>query len=360
LQQLAKEAKSANKKLVISAPQQWHDLIIEQLRKGGGDVKVEIHDSFAESVMVRSADSAQAPAAAAKPAPAPAGPAPAPKPAPAPAPPKPTPAPKPQAAAPAAPKAASQPTPAPQPSPVAAPATAAPAPSSAPPPAPAPAPAAPVPAPAPATATAPTPAPAAAAPAAVQSTQAAEVASVRQRMEQSLNGGDAAVGNLAADKLEVGDVIYVQGPVRGVVRHASVRNQLYWLEGDLNVERNELKELGGDRYQVTEPLRSGTPTLRSKGTTGQAMFAAADPKTAADERKEMERRYNGGKAIAGVIRPDGVKGRDVLYVGDKLVVVVRLNGLELERYWLVGEINLARTQLNKEGANKYRALSDLH
>ena len=41
LQQLGKEAKSGNKKLVISAPQQWHDLILEQIRKGGGDVKVE-------------------------------------------------------------------------------------------------------------------------------------------------------------------------------------------------------------------------------------------------------------------------------------------------------------------------------
>jgi hypothetical protein len=41
------------------------------------------------------------------------------------------------------------------------------------------------------------------------------------------------------------------------------------------------------------------------------------------------------------------------------IVVVRLNGLDLERYWLVGDINLARTQLSKEGANKYRARNDL-
>ena len=73
----------------------------------------------------------------------------------------------------------------------------------------------------------------------------------------------------------------------------------------------------------------------------------------------MEQRYNSGKAITGTLGVENVKGRDVLYVGDKLIVVVRLNGLDLERYWLVGDINLARSQLSKEGANKYRARSDL-
>jgi hypothetical protein len=73
----------------------------------------------------------------------------------------------------------------------------------------------------------------------------------------------------------------------------------------------------------------------------------------------MEQRYNSGKAITGTLGVESVKARDVLYVGDKLVVVVRLNGLDLERYWLVGDINLARSQLSKEGANKYRARTDL-
>jgi hypothetical protein len=186
------------------------------------------------------------------------------------------------------------------------------------------------------------------------------VAAIRQRLEQNLNNGEAAAGTVAPDRLETGDIVYVQGPVRGVVRRGGVKNQLLWLEGDLNVERVELKDLGGDRYQVTEPLRSGAPTLRSKVAGGEVMFSAADPKTAADERQSMEKRYNSGKAISRTLRPDGVKGRDVLYVGDKLIVVVRLNGLELERYWLVGDINLARSQLSKEGASKYRALTDLH
>jgi hypothetical protein len=186
------------------------------------------------------------------------------------------------------------------------------------------------------------------------------VTAVQQRLEQNLNQGEPALGTVTPDRLEVGDIIYVQGPVRGVVRRGGVKNQLYWLEGELNVERVELKDLGGDRYQVAEPLRSGTPTLRSKAVAGEAMFTAADPKTAGDERQSMEKRYNSGKAIGATLRPDAIKGRDVLYVGDKLIVVVRLNGLELQRFWLVGDINLARSQLSKEGANKYRALTDLH
>jgi hypothetical protein len=229
------------------------------------------------------------------------------------------------------------PTPAPEPAPSAAPA-----------PAPAPAPAAPA-------AAAP-----AASPGATQTSSSAEIAAVRQRLEQNLNQGEPAAGTVAPDRLETGDIVYVQGPVRGVVRRGGVKNQLFWLEGDLNLERVELKELGGDRYQVNEPLRGGTPTLRSKAAAGELMFTAADPKSAGDERQSMEKRYNSGKAIAGTLRPDAVKGRDVLYVGDKLIVVVRLNGLELQRFWLVGDINLARSQLSKEGANKYRALTDLH
>ncbi|MCE3004309.1 MAG: hypothetical protein LW860_16665, partial [Xanthomonadaceae bacterium] len=84
LQGLAREAAAANRKLVISAPEYWHEMILEQVRRGGGDgVQVEVRDSFAEAVMVRSdalvaeahaaeppAAEAQAPAAVAQPAPA--------------------------------------------------------------------------------------------------------------------------------------------------------------------------------------------------------------------------------------------------------------------------------------------------
>jgi len=73
LQSLAREAAAANRRLVISAPEYWHEMILEQVRRGGGDaLQVEVRDSFAEAVMVRS--EAIAPPAPAPPATEPAAP----------------------------------------------------------------------------------------------------------------------------------------------------------------------------------------------------------------------------------------------------------------------------------------------
>ncbi|HET9482889.1 MAG TPA: hypothetical protein VFO79_02935, partial [Xanthomonadales bacterium] len=111
LQAAAREAKANNRKLVISAPEYWHDMVLEQIRKAAPDVEVDLRDSFAESVMVRGEAPAPAPAAPAEPVVEPA-PAPAATPAPAPAPPARTAAPQP------APKpAAAPPRPAPTPAP---------------------------------------------------------------------------------------------------------------------------------------------------------------------------------------------------------------------------------------------------
>src|SRR5688572_10127885 len=87
LQAVAREAQAGGKKLVISAPAVWHDMVLEQIRKGAPDVEVELRDSFAEAVMVRGEAPAPAPAPEPEPAPAPvATPAPAPAPAARPAP----------------------------------------------------------------------------------------------------------------------------------------------------------------------------------------------------------------------------------------------------------------------------------
>jgi hypothetical protein len=215
-----------------------------------------------------------------------------------------------------------------------------------------------VPPPPPPAAAVPAAPPTPAAPTKQESSGAAEVDSIRKRLEQNLNAGEPAAGTIVPSKLETGDLVYAQGPVRAVVHRGGVRNTLYWLEGEVNLERVEFKDLGGDRYQVVEPLRSGTPILRSK-TEAPAVFAAGEPASAPDERKTLESRYNSGKPITATLRPGDLKLRDLIYVGDKLAVVVRLSGLDIERYYLVGQINLARSQLSKDGANKYRVLSDL-
>ena len=94
--------------------------------------------------------------------------------------------------------------------------------------------------------------------------------------------------------------------------------------------------------------------LRTKEAAGPAKFAAADPASVADERKVMEQRYAGGKTITGKLKPTDLQEKDVIYVGNKLAVVVRVAGLDVDRFFLVGEINLQRSQLSKDGANKYR------
>jgi hypothetical protein len=375
LQQIARQAAATDKKVVISAPAYWHDLILEQVRKGGGDnVAVEVRDSFAESVLVRidEGEAAAVPAASPEPTPAPVvTPSPTPTPTPAPAPrPVATPTPSPRPAAPTpSPTPRPAATPAPAPRPVATPAPApspgatptpvpTPAPTPTPTPTPAPRPAAtPAPAPAPAAAAAPSPAPTAQE---RRSSVEAQVASIKRRLEENLNAGERVGDTLVQTQLEPGDVVYVEGPVRAVLRRQSLRNRLFWLDGEFELMRVELKELGNDRYQVVERIRDvAEPRLRAVRTEQQAVFKAAEAGSAPDERKQMERRYNGGNTISAVLAPNQLRARDVLYLGDKLIVVVRVAGLSIDRYWLVGDINLGRSELIKDGANRYKVLVDL-
>ena len=376
LQAAAREAQSSGRKLVISAPEVWHDMVLEQIRKGAPDVEVELRDSFAEAVMVRGEAPAPAPAPEPEPEPTPAPvatPAPAPAPAPRPAPepakpiatPRPAPAPVQQPAArPAAPTPAPvapaqpAPTPQPQPAPIATTPEPAPAPVAVPAPPPQPA-ATPAPQPAP-VATAPAPAPAPAAKTPSSRSADAEIASIKRRLEQNLNNGEPVAASLTPYELEVNDVIYVEGPVRAVLRRASLRNALYWLDGDLELRRVELKELAGDRYQVAQRMTpNANVVLRATRTAESDQFVAAEPSTAANERTSLERRYNGGSTIDATLAPTELRQKDVLYLGDKLVVVVRLQGQKLERYWLVGTLNLGRRELIRDGNNKYKVLADI-
>jgi hypothetical protein len=360
LQALAREAAAGNRKLVISAPEYWHEMILEQVRRGGGDgLQVEVRDSFAEAVMVRSDSLAPAePVAAVEPEPA-AAPAPAPAPVvqrpPPPAAPAPRPAPAQSVPRPATPVVAAPP---PVPPPVAAqpaPRPAAPAPT----PAPAPAQAV-APAPAQPVAAAPAPAAAPATPAASSGSAEAEAAAIKRRLEASLNGGARITRSISQTSLEPKDVLYVRGEVIAVQRRDSLRSQLYWLEGGIELMRVELRESGPNRYVVVEPIRNvDNPRLRAVRVEESALFTAGAPDKHAEERAQMERRYGSGRPIEASLGPTQLRQRDVVYVGDDLSVVVRVSGLELERYWLVGPINLGRVELLKDGNNKYRVMQDI-
>lgn len=353
---LAKQAAAAGKPVVVNAPAIWHDKIAATLRAAGA-TNVKLNDSFFENVVVRVEDK---PAAKAEPAPAP-KPVEAPKPAVAPAvaAPAPRPAEAPRPAAPPPPPAEA--APAPKPAAISAAATTPePAtsvePAAAPTAPPAPAAAAPTATTAstqspPPAAVPPTPAPAAAAAAVTQG-----AAAVRERLERSLNEGKPAAGELGADQLQKGDVVYVEGDVRAVVRRERLYSRLFWLTGEVNLQRVEFTPLAENRYEVQDKLGSNV-VLRSASAEPQ-VFTAAVPGDGEAERGEMQKLYADGRSITRSMKVEQMRQGDTLYVGKKAAVVLRREGTDAVRYWLDGGIDLNQKGLQKDGANKYKALSD--
>ena len=351
---LGRDAAKSGKRIVVTAPQDWHAKIAAKIRAGGA-ADIVLKDGFYENVLVRIEDK---PAEPPKQETAKAEPRPEPKPVPratadhvpvAVPGPKPTlPPPEPEQApvvktspAPVAPAAAA---------PVAAQATA------------------PASAPATATASAPPPASASAPPKAASVATATkpepaapakpDVAKIRQRMEQSLNNGREAEGPLSPGGLQSGDFIFVDGPVRAVVRRESLRPRMFWLEGELDLRRTELKELGPNRYQVIEPLRGDNYSLRADRSDQAMTLTASVPAENSPGRAALERDYNDGRPIGNSITVEKLRAGDAVYTGKGMAVVVRREGPSLSRYWLEGTLDLGQTGLQKDGANKYKVISD--
>jgi hypothetical protein len=193
-----------------------------------------------------------------------------------------------------------------------------------------------------------------AAKAAAAKAAADKVAAVRQRMEKGLNEGKPAEGTISATDLQKDDFVAVDGDIRGVVRRSGVHTQLFWLEGDLNLDRVELVPLDGGRYKVIEPMR-GTVTLRTREKTQN--FSAKVPASGSADRKSLQQQYAEGKDIAGSLHPSDLRQGDIVYTGNGCAVVVRRAGIDLLRYWLEGDVNLGQTGLIKQG-NAYRVLTD--
>ncbi len=336
--ELARQAAASGKTLVISAPPYWQDKAAAKVRAGAANASVRMSDAFFENVMVRVEDSK----VAAKPVEAPVAKA---------SKPEPRSEPKVVETRPVAPM--------PKPAPVEAPVAAKPVPVQvAPPPvkteaAPQAAPA-PVAAPPPAPVAAVTSPPAAAAVAAKPAPD--PTGEIKQRLAQHLNGGQAAEGNMQPAQLQKDDLLFVDGPVRAVVRRFGPRTQLFWLQGDLNLDRVELAPTGNDRYRVSEPLRANV-TLRpsSKSSALKFTFNVPAPKTPA--RVAIERQYNDGHGIDLTLQPAELRQGDLVYTGEGSAVVVRRTATGIERYWLVGELDLHQGGLQTQG-NAIRVLTD--
>ena len=181
------------------------------------------------------------------------------------------------------------------------------------------------------------------------------VANAKQRLERNLNEGRAAEGSINASGLQTGDLIVVDGEIRAVARRSGAHTQLFWLDGDLNLDRVEILPLGENRYKINEPLKS-TLVLRTHEKTQN--FSAKVPAADTPERKSLQQQYAEGHDITETLRPADLREADQLYTGKGAAVVTRRAGNELLKYWLEGDINLGQTGLLKQGANVYRVQTD--
>lgn len=178
----------------------------------------------------------------------------------------------------------------------------------------------------------------------------------RTTMLKNLNEGRPAEGDLEVGKLQAGDVVYVDGDLRGVVRRGSSRLQFYWLQGDLNLDRVELSPNGDGRYKVMRTIDpSATPVLR---TRSGGTLAAAVPADGSAARKSLQDQYAEGRAVADALKPSDLRQGDTIYTGQGAALVVRRAGGQLARYWLDGSLDLGQIGLKSQGGNVYKVLSD--
>jgi hypothetical protein len=196
-----------------------------------------------------------------------------------------------------------------------------------------------------------------AAKAAAAKAEANRIAAIKQGMEKNLNEGRPADGTMAVAQLEKDDVVFVNGDIRSVVRRAGAHTQLYWLEGELNLDRIELLPTGDNRYKVNEPIRNvANPTLRVHEAAQH--FIANMPAPDSAERKSLQQQYADGKDVTGSLHPSDLRQGDTVYTGKGAALVTRRAGLDLLRYWLDGDLNLGQTGINKQAAGAYRVMTD--
>jgi hypothetical protein len=184
-----------------------------------------------------------------------------------------------------------------------------------------------------------------------------EVDAIRARLEQSLNDGRGAKGPLAVSALQMGDMLYVDGPVRAVSRREGNRLALYWLEGDLDLRSAELKVVAPNRYQVLSSVR-GDGSLRREATLTSNTLEAAEPAADAPARLALEKSINDGHTITQTIVAGKLRSGDIIYTNGTAAAVVRRQGGDLMRYWLIGTFDLTQVGIKADGANKYKVVND--
>lgn len=149
--------------------------------------------------------------------------------------------------------------------------------------------------------------------------------------------------------------------MRAVARRDSLGVGLYWLTGELNLQRAELKPLAQNRYEVVDKITAtANISLRNTATGEAQVFNASVPGDGDAERAEMEKLYAEGRPVGRSVRIDQLSQGDFVYLGKSSALVVRRDGGQLARYWLDGALNTNQVGLQKEkgASGKYKVLSD--
>jgi len=206
-------------------------------------------------------------------------------------------------------------------------------------------------------AAAPRPSPPAPKAAIVAASPANDLDAIHSRMEKALNEGRPAGGSMQVVSLQQGDMIYVDGAVRAVSRREGNRRLLYWLDGDLDLRRAEIKMISPTQYQVLGIIR-GEGVLRRDSVKSASTLEAAEPADQSPTRLSLEQSLNDGHTITQTMVSSKLRGGDVIYVNGTAVAVVRREGGDLLRYWLLGSLDLTQHGIAADGANKYKVLND--
>ncbi|HVB84686.1 MAG TPA: hypothetical protein VND63_07405 [Rhodanobacteraceae bacterium] len=184
---------------------------------------------------------------------------------------------------------------------------------------------------------------------------AAVDAALRQEMQQVLNAGRPAFGDLHESQLDPGDVVYVNADLRAVVRRDALGQAMYWLTGSVNLDRAQYRPLGQGRYEVIGNIDPTAPLQLRRGSD-TVVFDSQLPAAASPARARLQRLYAGGQDVDAHLGVAGLRSGDVLYTGTGAALVVRQGSYGRSRYWLVGHLDLGQTGLQRMGSNAYRVI----
>ncbi len=180
---------------------------------------------------------------------------------------------------------------------------------------------------------------------------AGDMETARASLEERINNGRPINKGLSIAQLRRGDQLFKTGPAIAVVRGSRVGRNAYWLEGDIDLEDEKISKVRAGKYEVQGRLSVvEEDSDEESGSSDESVVEESFP----DERSEMEARYNDGRPIESTVSVEGLRVNDMIYVGDNLRVVIRRDKVSLKRYWLDGDLDMSREELEQRGNRKYR------